>query len=442
MGLLPDLSWRKWTESFGTRSGRLKRVQRERLESVTQLARTLLTTKGELGGIRVANQVANLYDQMDEAETEAFFTALVTDFDPSVPKVTAAAQAYLADPSPENACILAAVVEAPRQELFRRLNMAPGGTARILRMRERVLAMDKTHPEFGPLAADLHHLLSSWFNRGFLELRQITWGTSAAVLEKLIKYEAVHAIRDWDDLHQRVHGNRRCFGFFHPALPDEPLIFVEVALTNVMSSAIGPLLNPSSTAPGKQPLRTAIFYSISNCQPGLNRISFGNFLIKQVVADLQAEMPSLKTFATLSPIPGFKRWLEKSVAAGQAPAPLLSHLADPQWAADPALSERLREPLLALCARYLNSLRADGTPGGVVDPVARFHLSNGARLERINWRADLSAKGLAESCGMMVNYRYIPSTIEANHEAFVTRGQIVHSRAISALLPRGRESAD
>ena len=437
--MLPELSWRNFTASFGSKLDRLKKMQREKLETATALARTLLSTKGELGGIRFANMVANLYDQMDDHAAEAFFASLVNDFDASVSQVTAAAHAYLEHPTPDNACLLSAAVEAPRQELIRRLNMASGGTNRILRMRERVLAMDKTHPEFAPLAADLRHLLASWFNRGFLEMRLIDWRTPAAVLEKIIKYEAVHEIRDWDDLRRRVHGDRRCFGFFHPALPEEPLIFVEVALTNAVSNAIEPLLNQTSPPVGKYP-KTAIFYSISNCQPGLRNISFGNFLIKQVVADLQAEMPSLKTFATLSPIPGFRRWLEKAMETDPALAGVRAQLADPRWADDTAKTDRLREPLLTFCARYLNSLKPDGTPGGAVDPVARFHLSNGARLERINWRANLSPRGMAESFGLMVNYRYIPNTIEANHEAFVSRGAIVHSRSISSLLAAGRSS--
>ena len=434
MGLIQDFTWRGFARGFAPKPGHLRRTQRQRLETISSLCATLLSTRGELGGIRLASQIADLYDQMEEAETEVFFGSLVRDFDPALDRATAAANAYLEDPSPDNACLLAAAVEAPRQELIRRLNMAPGGTARILKMRERVLGMDKSHPELAPLASDLHHLLGSWFNRGFLELRQITWNTSAAVLEKLIKYEAVHAIRDWDDLRQRVHGNRRCYGFFHPALPNEPLIFVEVALTTNISSEIGPLLakEPLARTHERQP-RTAIFYSISNCQPGLNRISLGNFLIKQVVADLNSEIPSLKDFATLSPIPGFRRWLEKAVEKEPSLAFLKEPLADPQWFSIPE-AERLRESMLVLCARYLKGLKADGSPGGTVDPVAKFHLSNGARLERINWRANLSPKGLQESCGLMVNYRYLPKHIENNHESFVDRGIIIHSRKIANLL--------
>ena len=281
---IPQSFWRRLTQ-FGV--GGEQRARNSNVSAAVRLAKVLLSEKGELSGARHATALAEHYDRMNEAELVAFFAALVLDFDAPVAELSAAARAYLEEPNPETSSRLAKVSEPPRQELIRRLNMAHGGAARILHMRERVLNLQKAHPEFAPLAEDLRHLLSSWFNRGFLQMRQIDWRTPAFVLEKLIKYEAVHQIGDWDDLRRRVQGDRRCYGFFHPALPDEPLIFVEVALTSGMNDAIGPLLAQEMGQGAAKP-KSAIFYSISNCQSGLRGIQFGNMLIKQVVADLKA----------------------------------------------------------------------------------------------------------------------------------------------------------
>jgi malonyl-CoA decarboxylase len=282
----------------------------------------------------------------------------------------------------------------------------------------------------------LHHVLASWFNRGFLQLRQISWRTPATVLEKLIRYEAVHAIRDWSDLKNRLEGARRCFGFFHPSMPDEPLIFIEVALTNEMADDVAPLLARADDGEdGPAAPRAAIFYSISNCQPGLRNIQFGDFLIKQVVAELRAEIPSLRMFATLSPIPGFRSWLDQAARAGVLVSPALATaLAEEGWSEDPGRAETLRGPLTALCVRYLTGVGPDGRQGRVTDPVARFHLSNGARLERINWRADLSPKGIKQSWGLMMNYRYHPSLIDAHQEAFAFEGRVQQSGGVAVLL--------
>jgi malonyl-CoA decarboxylase len=286
-----------------------------------------------------------------------------------------------------------------------------------------------------PLTGDLRHLLTSWFNRGFLEVREISWRTPAAILEKLIRYEAVHAIRDWSDLRNRVEGDRRCFAFFHPAMPEEPLIFIEVALTDEMSDSIAPLLAASPDRDLSATPRAAIFYSISNCQPGLRNIQFGDFLIKQVVAELQAQVPGLRVFATLSPIPGFRAWLEEAGALGRiVPPGLRQALGNGDWMDNPRRADALRAPLLGLCARYLVGMSPDGSSGEVKDPVARFHLSNGARLERINWRANLSPNGVQQSWGMMVNYRYRPGAIDANQEAFAFEGRAERSRGVAALL--------
>jgi malonyl-CoA decarboxylase len=293
---------------------------------------------------------------------------------------------------------------------------------------------------------DLMHLLASWFNRGFLVLRRIDWQTPAAILEKIIEYEAVHEIQGWDDLRRRLDpADRRCFAFFHPSLIDEPLIFVEVALTRDMPNDIQSLLReaPKNGEAEEKPT-TAVFYSISNCQDGLRGISFGNFLIKQVVEELVKERASLRTFVTLSPIPQFARWLART--ADQSDDALVNELErerlhlldDPEWIYTYG-NESVRPTLLRLAAHYfLEAKNSDGYP---IDPVARFHLGNGARLERINWQGDISAKGLREAHGLMCNYRYELKDIEKNHEAYENEGVVAASRHVHGLLKleRGRQ---
>jgi malonyl-CoA decarboxylase len=343
-----------------------------------------------------------------------FFRWLVLELGPPQEDLLLAAASYVSDPCITNAAQLTIAAEPQRQELLRRLNTAPGGTALIVKLRSKLLTLLGDHPDLEPLDTDMRHLLASWFNRGFLELRRIDWHTSATILEKLIEYEAVHAIRGWDDLRGRLDGDRRCYGFFHPALPEEPLIFVEVALTHGISDAIAPLLaHPPERREAEKPT-TAVFYSISNCQGGLRGISFGNYLIKQIAADLRAETPSLETFTTLSPVPGFRHWLEKQVK-------------------QPSSSGELAE-LAYLCARYLTEGAASRNKSKINDPVATFHLSNGARLERIDLNADTSLKGQRQSCGLMVNYRYVTEDIEANQEAFLSRGRVAVSSEVRALL--------
>jgi malonyl-CoA decarboxylase len=326
------------------------------------------------------------------------------------------------------------------------MNMAPGGTSALIAMRSEITPRLRGEPELKLLDADLRHLFASWFNRGFLELRRIDWQSPAAVLEKLIAYEAVHEIKGWDDLRRRLAPDRRCFAFFHPALPDEPLIFVEVALVEGLATAVRPLLsqNTDEDAGRAQAERadTAIFYSISNCQDGLRGVSFGNFLIKQVVEELQAEFPRLKRFSTLSPVPGFRRWLNRRLAdARNADAALLQDVETDGWWRDPAGSERLRPDVMRLCAVYLTQ---PPLPGNHIDPVARFHLGNGARLERINWLGNTAPRAIVESFGIMVNYLYDHDSIEDNHEHFVRGDAIVRSRDVDRLLAdtelRGRSA--
>ncbi|MGH8734327.1 MAG: malonyl-CoA decarboxylase, partial [Burkholderiales bacterium] len=338
---------------------------------------------------------------------------LSRDYSPSPEAVGQVASAYQVDPSPDNLARLQASVESPRQELFRRLNMAPGGTAALVELRKEVLKNLKPKPQWRAIDVDLLHLLRSWFNRGFLRLERIDWRTSAIVLEKLIQYEAVHAIQGWRDLRRRLEADRRCFAFFHPQLPDEPIIFIEVALTRNMSAHIQPLLDIASPVTPAN-VDCAMFYSITNCQEGLRGISFGNLLIKQVAEELKREFPHLRRFATLSPIPGFRRWLDrKRVEKPKELAPL-ARLDEPEWHLG-EVSDALQRTLLRLCAYYLVQAKQGDEP---LDPVARFHLGNGAALERLNWMADTSQAGMARSAGLMVNYLYRLNEVERNQERY------------------------
>jgi malonyl-CoA decarboxylase len=394
-------------------------------ERSKMLADALISGRGEASGAAVARELHAVLSGLDPSQRLGFYKYVAENFEPDEAKLTAAASAYLAAPNAQSATHLADAAEPRRQELLRRMNMSPGGTAMLVAMRKEFLPQLRAHPELKPLDSDLRHLFASWFNRGFLELRRIDWQTPAAILEKLITYEAVHEIQGWDDLHRRLSPDRRCFGFFHPALPGEPLIFVEVALVKGLAASVQNLLARDSTE-AEQRARaaqadTAIFYSISNCQDGLRGISFGNFLIKQVVEELQAELPNLKQFSTLSPIPGFRAWAAKHLGDDEK-----SLLATAHWWEDAHVSAALQAPLLRLCARYL--------AGAGRDPVAKFHLGNGARLERLNWLGNPAERGIAESYGIMVNYLYDIATIEANHEAFVRDDTIARSDSIEALL--------
>jgi malonyl-CoA decarboxylase len=408
------------------------------VDRVKQLAATLLSERGEASGAQVARELHYVLRALDADDRHSFQRYLATEFQPDKAALRAAAERYLADGMPEAAAALAQAADPPRQELLRRMNMAPGGTGALIAMRSEINARLRGEPELNPLDADLQHLFASWFNRGFLELRRIDWQTPAAVLEKLIAYEAVHEIKGWDDLRRRLAPDRRCFAFFHPALPGEPLIFVEVALVEGLATAVPPLLSQDTdeAAARARALRadTAIFYSISNCQDGLRGVSFGNFLIKQVVEELQAEFPQLKRFSTLSPVPGFRRWLMQRLAEGSDPdtAALLPELERDGWWHDLAQSEKLRPALMRLCALYLTR---QPSPGSRVDPVARFHLGNGARLERINWLGNAARRAIQESFGIMVNYLYDHDSIEHNHETFVRDGTVVRSPDVDALMP-------
>ncbi len=409
------------------------------------LAEDLLSGRGEATGVALARDLLDTYSTLDSAGRTAFFRALATKFGADQAALEKAAQAYVSDPSEIAAARLHAASEPRRQELIRRLNRAPGGTAALVAMREDLLSRLRDHPDFKPVDSDFEHLLSSWFNRGFLVLRRIDWSMPAATLEKIIRYEAVHAINGWDDLRRRIDPpDRRLYAFFHPALVDEPLIFVEVALTAGIPGAIGPIL-----AENRQPIdvsqaTTAVFYSISNCQAGLRGVSFGNFLIKQVVEELERAFPALKSFVTLSPAPTFRRWVEAQRSAETsamllpADEAVLALTDEPDWAGDNTIAEQVRPVLTRLAAQYYLQAKSDrGTPP---DPVARFHLGNGARLERIDFLGDPSPKGMADSYGLMVNYLYDPKLIERQHEAYANAGEVAASSAVKKLL-RGAPEA-
>src|SRR6202049_4138232 len=406
------------------------------VDRAKQLAATLLSERSEASGALLARQLHEALRALDASDRHGFQRYLATEFQPDKAALRAAAELYLAEGTAEAAATLAQAADPPRQELLRRMNMAPGGTGALIAMRSEINARLRGEPELKLLDADLQHLFASWFNRGFLELRRIDWQTPAAVLEKLIAYEAVHAIKGWDDLRRRLAPDRRCFAFFHPALPGEPLIFVEVALVKGLATSMPPLLSQDveedtarAQAAGAD---TALFYSISNCQDGLRGVSFGSFLIKQVVEELQAEFPQLDRFSTLSPVPGFRRWLTQQLAEESNPdAALLPELARDGWWHDPEQSEPLRAALMRLCATYLTRRPS---PGNRIDPVARFHLGNGARLERINCLGTPELRAIQESFGIMVNYLYDHDSIENNHEAFARGGTIVRSPDVDALM--------
>jgi malonyl-CoA decarboxylase len=422
----------------------------------------LLSQRGEASSTQIARQIVErLNDLLGEpgrkdgarsAALDRFFDHLAAHFSPEPMAVLESAQAYAAQPDAAHLIALIERAEPRRQELFRRINRAAGGTAALIGLRRALLERLPKKPQWRALEADLLHLLSSWFNPGFLEMRQVSWRSPAQLLEQIIRHEAVHEIDGWDDLRRRLLPDRRCFAFFHPQLPEEPLIFVEVALLPEMAAAIPPLIDKKAESLTPESFKVAVFYSISNCQPGLRGVSLGNFLIKRVAEVLKAELPQLKTFCTLSPIPGFMTWLtttttatkQAQAASGLKPALAqrvaqaretlaqacggdLASLAHANTQA--ALPKSAQQALLQLAALYL--VHQSPQPGG--DPVARFHLDNGARLERLNLQANPSPKGLKQSAGLMVNYLYDLAHIDACHDRFV-HGEVAHSRAVSRLL--------
>jgi malonyl-CoA decarboxylase len=405
------------------------------------LCRQLLSERGEASQTAIAHEIINSYSKMDSDQRIGFFKMLSREFSADEAAIRRAAADYERTPGTDTLVALSAAVEAPRQELIRRINTAPGGTESLVGLRGHLLEAPPSVGDFDGLDADLKHLFRSWFNRGFLRLERISWQTSALVLEKLIRYESVHEINGWPDLRRRLEADRRCFAFFHPALTNEPIIFVEVALSHGLTGDLEPLLDVNAPVLPTDRADTAMFYSINNCLRGLRNVPLGNFLIKQVVAELAAEFPNVKTYSTLSPLPRFSRALRDAkneqgftpdrlsrllgdyrrdltaTAARRDPVEAFFHLLE-----EPVTyREVLSAPLQRLALAYLTKARLDGK---LHDPVATFHLSNGARLERINAFGNLRPYGLEASFGLTVNYRYLPAELEENHERFVRAGKI------------------
>ncbi|MCE9681062.1 malonyl-CoA decarboxylase [Halomonas alkalisoli] len=412
---------------------------------------TLLESDGEASSIALASRALAMYRQLGEEERRRFFECLETEFAAEPTDIDRAYAAYREARNNANLQTLFDACEPRRQELFRRLNLASNGTYELVRMREDLLGLLREPrsdgKELNAIDADFSHLFGSWFNRGFLMLKRIDWNTPASILEKIIRYEAVHEIRDWDDLRRRLDArDRRCFAFFHPAIGDEPLIFVEVALCKGLPDRIQPILSGESAGDrdidDPEAADAAAFFGISNCQTGLRGISFGNFLIKQVVQELKQELPQLKHFVTLSPVPGFSQWLASCRTDESLPAELrrtLEGLDSPDWHRDPEQSDRLKAIIKPLAARYL--VEEKNSRGLPLNPVARFHLGNGAELKRINWLGDVSPKGLKQAEGLMVNYLYVLDDIERNHENYIANATVACSSEVRDLNRRARKMA-
>jgi malonyl-CoA decarboxylase len=422
-----------------TRNGRERRETAEqRSASLVELCEELLSGRGEASGVALAREILTRYAELTAGPRIAFFAALAEGFGPEHARLDAAIAAWRAAPSDATAADLHRASEPRRQELFRRLNLAPGGTAALVRMREQLIDALEDRDDLAAVDAAFNHLFSSWFNRGFLVLRRIDWSSPAIVLEKIIRYEAVHRIRGWDDLRRRIDPpDRRCYAFFHPALVDDPLIFVEVALTTETPAAIAPILTVQRDVIEPDQATTAVFYSISNCQRGLTGVSFGHFLIKQVVEEIARENPKLSTFVTLSPASGFAEWLKReraeqaSKVLNAADRAALASLDIPGWWQTETTRDGVEEPLMRAAAWYFLHARTKG--GSPADAVARFHLGNGARLERLNWLADGSERAMTQAHGVMVNYLYILDDIEQNHEAYAQHRTVVASKAVTRL---------
>ena len=411
----------------------------EHSENLAEMCERLLSGVGEASGVAMAHNILVRYAELTVGPRIAFFEALAERFGSDNKRLEAAVEAWRQAPSPATIAEVHLASEPRRQELFRRLNLAPNGTAALVRMREQLMDALAHREDLEAVDNDFVHLFSSWFNRGFLVLRKIDWSTPALVLEKIIRYEAVHKIRGWDDLRRRIEpADRRCFAFFHPTLIDEPLIFVEVAFTREIPSAIAPILTVQREQMPPEKATTAVFYSISNCQRGLAGVSFGHFLIKQVVEEICRENPKLARFVTLSPVTNFAAWLtreranENSAAISPDDRATLAGLDIAGWWQVPKTRDHLEAPLMRAAAWYF--LKARTPRGAPADAVARFHLGNGARLEQINWLGDGSERAIQQAHGLMVNYQYVLEDIEKNHEAYAGDHTVVASNAVQRML--------
>ena len=395
---------------FDRKLGLANRVEDDN-KPIDELCQALLSSRGDVSGMSLAQLILDRYADLDDDDKLAWFLLLANDMDVPAEVAIAAIKAYQDAPSAKNYEAMTAAVEPARLQLIRRLNQTHDATAKLVAMREDLIRFLPEHSDLGKLNVDFKHLFASWFNRGFLVLRPINWSSPAHILEKIITYESVHEIENWDDLRRRLQpDDRRCFAFFHPAMPDEPLIFVEVALTKGTPNSIQSVLLENRDAMAAEKADTAAFYSISNCQAGLAGISFGNSLIKTVVQHLLRELPQIRNFVTLSPIPGLVKWLRET---GNFDA------------------DATAETHMQLAAHYL--LNAKHHRGQPHDPVARFHLNNGALVGAVHANADKSKNGMAQSCGVMVNYRYDLSRISENHEAFANQQTVIAEKSVKTL---------
>ncbi|MGD1878274.1 MAG: malonyl-CoA decarboxylase [Kiloniellaceae bacterium] len=456
-------AWRDIAQSAARTVGLSKAPASTRPESLKHLMLDCLEARGgEVSARMRAAALGRIYLEQDAEGRQRFLSVLAREFAVPAEAVDKAIAVYHAAASDEERLqaenALRRALQPPRLRLLTQVNALPEGVKFLVELRADLLALRSADPYLKGLDNDLRELLLSWFDTGFLDLQAIDWDSPASLLERLVAYEAVHQITSWQDLRNRLDSDRRCYALFHPRMPEEPLAFVEVALVQGMASSIQALLDEKAPRMDPTLADAAIFYSISNTQKGLKQISFGDFLIKRAVQALSREFPKLKIFATLSPIPGFRRWLmalpEDDLAAvftaeDLAGLPALTQeeglkqmlngvLSKGAWAADPAVAGALQRPLMVLAARYLVSKRDDGQP---LDAVARFHLRNGARLERLNWLGDASANGMAQSCGLMVNYRYVVDEIEGNHEAYMKDGHIALGQEMRGLLRNLRDAS-
>ncbi len=402
-------------------------------QKLIKLCEDLVSHKGVASGIALAREVVIRYNELNPKEQLAFFISLNQQIGPDLPAIKEVATAFINKPDELTLKQLRASIRSARLVLFNRMNMAPKGTQTVVDLRWGLLRLIPDHPELKAIDNDLRILLQTWFNPGFLELKQIGWNTEASILEKIIRYETVHNIENWDDLKQRLVAKRRCFAYFHPALEDDLLIFVEVALTKGIASSIQSIIDDEEKKENK--FNTAIFYSINNCQRGLRGIPLGNFLIKMVVIELVREFPSIKTFSSLSPVTGFADWLAKTLADKnselfEAERELFHLLKNPKWHENAKTSALLKNPLKRACAHYLLNEKKRGKP---LNSVASFHFGNGAELYRINWMGNTSENGIADSFGLMVNYLYDLKHIETNHENYSRYGTLAISKSVKNL---------
>ena len=411
-------------------------VKKNDLESIISLCDDLISNKGAAFGITVARDITDLYQTLSYEKKLLFFKKINEKFRPNHTKVSEAIDLYRKEQNDKNLFKLFITAEGQRRELFRRMNMSPNGISTIVSLREDLLKILNENNELRPLDNDLRELFKSWFNPGFLKLTKITWDTKAAVLEKIIQYERVHKIKDMNELKRRLGEDRRFFSYFHPALEDEPIIFVQVALTNGLGKSIQEIMKPRTE--GEKKYDTATFYSISNCQEGLSRVTLGNFLIKRVVYEIQEELPNIKNFGTLSPIPGFRDWfttLDETIIQnilGKIPYANISFLKNSNLKIGDGRIISNKNAIVKLVSHYLiNEKNKKNLP---INDVCRFHLGNGAIIDDIVINANVSEVGFNRSFGVMVNYLYELKNIEKNHEEYINNKKIIVSEKLKKII--------